>query len=75
MERYRQLFADKYMLNPVDGKYYPFPTLDVSAVTRVDLRPEAFLVHATPPSGVSIEARVDRAGQWTEVVRVVFSAE
>lgn len=75
LARYRALFSDKYLHNQTDGQYYPFPKLDVTAVTKVDVEPDAFVVHADPPAGVSLEARVAKTGRWTELVRVVFLPE
>jgi hypothetical protein len=75
LDQYRRLFADKFLLNPVDGKYYPFPALSVQELTHVEAQGDAWIVRATPPSGVSLEARVDKAGRWTELRQVTFSAE
>jgi len=75
LSQYRSLFGDKFLLNPVDGKYYPFPALSTQAFNQIEVRDDVWIVRAAPPSGVSVEARVDRAGRWTELHRVTFSAE
>ena len=59
----------------VDGNYYPYPPLDVDAITRVESGPDGFVIYAEPPAGMSIEARVEKAGRWIEFVRVSFAAE
>jgi hypothetical protein len=75
LDQYRRLFEDKFLLNPVDGKYYPFPALSVQEFTQSEAQGDVWIVRAAPPSGVSVEARVDKAGRWTELRQVTFSAE
>ena len=73
--RYRALFSDKFLRNPVDGKYLPFPALLVDDVSQIERQDEIWLVQVSPLFGLSLEARVDVHGQWVEFVRVFFATQ
>jgi hypothetical protein len=75
LRRYRELFSDKFLRNPVDERYYPFPELAVADINQVEKQDTFWVVRVAPPSGVALEAHVDRAGQWVELRRVTFSPE
>lgn len=70
LTRYRQLFGDKFLFNPISNKYYPWPALDETKFDTVEKREGYWWVSADPETGVVIDARVDRKGKWVEVLRV-----
>jgi hypothetical protein len=49
LDQYRRLFEDKFLLNPVDGKYYPFPALSVQEFTQSEAQGDVWIVRAAPP--------------------------
>jgi hypothetical protein len=67
--RYRALFSDKFLRNPVDGKYLPFPALLVGDMSQIERQDEVWLLRVSPLFGLSLEARVDVHGRWVEFVR------
>ena len=73
--RYRALFSDKFLRNPVDGKYLPFPALLVGDVSQIERQDEVWLLRVSPLFGLSLEARVDVHGRWVEFVRVFFATQ
>lgn len=75
LERYHSLFSDKYLLNSLDGQYYPFPSINPDAFTSFAVDTDTFSLRAEPPSGISLVARVARDGSWTELTRVSVVAE
>lgn len=68
--RYRQLFSDKFLLNPLSNKHYPWPPLSERDFDSIEESPNYWSVRADPETGVTVDARVDKKGQWIELLRV-----
>lgn len=75
VDRYRQLFEDKYFLNQADHQYRLMPAMSSADINHVEDRGRAWLVVAEPPAGMALEALVAKDGSWVELVRVRWAVE
>ena len=73
LERYNQLFSDKFMLGARSQQCRPYPHFGTDDVTHTSLSDAGWLIAVEPPAGFYFEARVDRAGAWVDVQRVGFA--
>ena len=72
VDRYRQLFSNRYWRN-VDGSYQEFPPLEETSFV-VEEDGDAFVVTCAPLRGYHVQARVARTGAWVELVNVGYAA-
>ncbi|HKU37195.1 MAG TPA: hypothetical protein VJR89_03590 [Polyangiales bacterium] len=75
MNRYRELLGDKYLRHPATGKYLQLDPPPQSQLGCFVDRDDNWVVTVDPPTGWFLQARVDRFGRWTELIRVGLTVE
>lgn len=75
VDRYNNLFSEKFYYNFGDKKYYQFPKLDAKFFEHAEKKSTHWNVSHNPPAGISININVDLYGKWVEILNVDFSSE
>lgn len=75
LQRYHELFADKYLLDRIRNEHVPFPQLTDEHLTVVSQEGDTWRVRADPPTGLALDARVAKDGSSVEILHVSYAEE
>ena len=73
LKHYRNLTRGLHMRHPRTGELMPFPDLTEDYFQHVESLGDVWLVRAEPPAGWTVIMRVDKKGDWVEVLRWSFA--
>lgn len=73
LQKYRRLFANAYLKDPVTGDFRRYAPLNIERFSSVQASGNAWLVQTEGDAGWQVVARVDKGGDWVEIVKVDYA--